>query len=285
MSKIAIVLEGGGMRGAYTAGALSWFIDNNIEFDYGVGISSGVIHLCSYLMKNKDYLHDISVEYMTDSKSVGINALLTEGRYVAYNHIFNDILIDKVNYDTTSLKNSDIDFEMGVYDCKAGEALYFGKEALDDKLLFLKATCSLPIAGQVVKYDGHEYLDGGIRYMIPIERSIEVGCDKHFIISTKHKGYVRKEASNFMKNFMSINFLKYPSVAKDYNIRHLRFNEQVAISEKLEEEGKAYFLRPSYEIPVKRFSGNRVNLQKMYELGRADMEADKENILKFLGRK
>ena len=41
MEKIGLVLEGGGVRGAYTVGALSWLKDNHISFDYSVGISSG----------------------------------------------------------------------------------------------------------------------------------------------------------------------------------------------------------------------------------------------------
>ena len=53
MSKTGLVLEGGGMRGAYTAGVLSWLIDQGIEMDYGVGISAGAMNLCSYAMKNK----------------------------------------------------------------------------------------------------------------------------------------------------------------------------------------------------------------------------------------
>ena len=35
MEKYALVLEGGGMRGAYTMGALAWLNDNGITFDYG----------------------------------------------------------------------------------------------------------------------------------------------------------------------------------------------------------------------------------------------------------
>ncbi len=284
MEKIGLVLEGGGMRGAYTAGALSWFVDHNIEFDYGVGISSGAVHLCSYLLKNKTYLYDISVVYMTDKSNIGIQALLSEGRFVAYDHIFDTVLYKEIGYDVKPLINSDKEFELGIYDCKAGDAYYLGKEALDEKLQFLKATCSLPIAGKIVKYDGKEYLDGGIKYMIPIDRSLEVGCNKHFVISTKKKGYIRKAASWFMRWFMKLNFLKYPKLANDYNIRHIRYHEQVDLVEELEKQGSAFFLRPSIEIPVKRFSGDRVNLEKMYQLGIDDMEKQKEEIFKFLER-
>lgn len=284
MSKVGLVLEGGGMRGAYTAGALSWLIDHGIEFDYGVGISSGAVHLCSYLLKDKKLLYDISVIHMTAKANVGIQAFLREGRYVAYDYIFDEILYKNLKYDIKPLVESDKYFEMGIYDCELGDAYFLGKEALDEKLQFLKATCSLPIAGKIVEYNGKKYLDGGIKYMIPIHRSVEVGCDKHFIISTKKKDYIRKPANLFMRNLMKMNFPDYPKISEDYNIRHIRYHEQVDLSEELEAQGKAFFLRPSIEYPVKRFSGDTENLKKTFQLGIDDMEANKEEILKFLGR-
>ena len=83
MSKIGLVLEGGGMRGAYTAGALAWLIDNNIEFKYGTGISSGAMHICSYFKKDKKALEDIGCRYMSDKRNVGIIPLLKEGMMVS----------------------------------------------------------------------------------------------------------------------------------------------------------------------------------------------------------
>ena len=66
MDKIGLILEGGGMRGIYTAGVLDFFIDKNIEVDLVVGVSAGGCHAASYLSKqynrafrtNIDYLHD-----------------------------------------------------------------------------------------------------------------------------------------------------------------------------------------------------------------------------------
>lgn len=284
MEKIGLVLEGGGMRGAYTAGALSWLIDNNIEFDYGVAISSGAVHLCSYLLKNKDFLYDISTKYMVDKSNVGIKPFFKEGRYVGYDYMFNDLLLKQVKYDVKPVIDSDTKSEFGVYDCDQGKVLFLDKSYLDEKLNFLKATCTLPIAGKIVKYRGYNLLDGGIRCMIPIERSIEVKNDKHFVISTKVKDYVRKEAGGFMKWFMKMNYLKYPAISADYNKRHIRYHEQVSVVESLEKEGKAFFLRPSKNISVNRFNGEKEELIELYELGRSDMEANKEAFLKFIGK-
>ena len=44
-----LVLEGGGMRGIYTAGVLDVFLENEIAFDGVIGVSAGAIHGCSYL--------------------------------------------------------------------------------------------------------------------------------------------------------------------------------------------------------------------------------------------
>lgn len=284
MNKIGLVLEGGGMRGAYTAGALSWLIDNNIEFDYGVAISAGAVHLCSYLLKNKDFLFDISTKYMVDKSNVGLNSFLREGRYVGYDYMFNDLLYNQIKYDITPIIEGNTKSELGVYNCKNGEVMFWGKDEFDKELNFLKATCTLPIAGRIVNYKGFKLLDGGIRCMIPIERSIEVNNDKHFVISTKPKGYVRKEASLFMKIFMFLNYINFPNIYKDYFKRHLRYHQQVDLVENLVKDDKAFFLRPSKKIDVNRFSGEKDQLIELYELGRQDMENNKEEFLKFIGK-
>ena len=51
MDKVGLILEGGGMRGIYTAGVLDFFIDKNIEVDLVVGVSAGGCHAASYLSK------------------------------------------------------------------------------------------------------------------------------------------------------------------------------------------------------------------------------------------
>lgn len=282
MSKIGLVLEGGGMRGAYTAGALAWLIDNNIEFKYGTGISSGAMHICSYFKKDKKALEDIGCRYMSDKRNVGIIPLLKEGRYVGYDYMFDDLLVNTLKYDTTEINNNkDYEVEIGLFDCEEGKTVFFGNEECN--LRFLKAACTLPIAGRIVDYKNHKYLDGGIEIMIPIDRSIDKGNDKHLVITTKPEGYVRKNAGLFMRWFMKLNYLKYPGVYKQYFIRAKHYNEQMDKIYDLVEKKKAILVRPSQNIPVKRFSGDYDNLVKLYQLGYNDMESRKDEILTFIG--
>lgn len=285
MENIGLVLEGGGMRGAYTAGALVWLIEQNIIFNYGVGISSGAMHLCSYYKKDSKMLEDISCKYMSDKRNVGIIPLLKEFRYVGYDYMFDHLLKDVLHYDVSALRESnEHEIEFGVFDCEQGDTYFFDQKILDDDLRFLKAACTLPIAGRIVDFNGHKYLDGGIKIMIPIERSIKKGCKKHFVITTKPEGYVRKAAGKPMLEFMRLNYLKYPKVFQNYRVRANNYNKQMEIIYDLVAKGDAMLIRPSETIPVKRFSGDPENLKKLYELGYADMENRKEEIFAFIER-
>ena len=282
MNKIGLVLEGGGMRGAYTAGVLTWFIDNNIVFDYGVGISSGAISICSYYLKDKDFLYNVSVNYMSDKNNVGIRPLLKEGRYVGYKYMFDDLLKKQVKYDTSKLVKDKINLEIGLYDLSKCDNLFVGPEFLDKDLQVLKASCSLPIAGNIVDYQGYRFLDAGIKTMIPIKQSIDNGNNKHFVVITKPDGYTRKGANIIMRYLMKFNYAKYPLMVKQYANRHLQYDKEIKKVYQEKEKGNAYIIRPSEKINVKRFSGDQENLKKLFYLGYSDMDNKKEEIIKFI---
>lgn len=276
--KTSLVLEGGGMRGAYTAGCLSWLLENGISFDSAYGISTGAVHLCSFLSENEDYLYDLSTNHIADKELVGIRSLLREGRIVGYEHLFNHILPVVKQYDITKAYESDTVAKIGVYDLVKGETVYYKLTEMDKTNMMLKAATSLPILGRVVHYNGMHLLDGGITKMIPIEESINDGNERHLVITTKHGDYVRKPANLPTRILMRLAYLKYPSISRDYKVRHINYNKQVSLIKELESEKKAIYVYPSEAVPVSRISGDKENLRYLYQLGRKDMEARKDEI-------
>ena len=284
MEKSGLVLEGGGMRGAYTAGALHWLCDHDVYLDYSVGISSGAVYLASYLMKDTVMLHDMPLKYAIEPANVGIQGFLTEGRLVAYHHLFDIDLKKKAKFDIRPLKEANPNMELGAYDLNVCKTIWFGPQDLDEDLQLLKASCTLPIAGNAVNFNGHKLLDGGITTMIPIERSIEQGCTKHLVITTKPADYVRKPVGAFMRVFMKMNFMGYPTEVHDYAIRHENYARQVEIIDDLVKNDKAMLVRPSETIEVSRYKGDPVKLEHLYKLGYDDMENRKEELAAFLGR-
>lgn len=283
--KIGLVLEGGGMRGAYTAGALAWLNDHHITFDYSVGISSGAVYLSCFLVNDKHTPYNMSVYYASSDECVGLKAFQKEGYYVAYKYIFEECLLAKEHMDIRPLiENPEVIMEVGAYDLSQGKTVYFNNHELDPELVLLRGTCALPVASAVVEYKGRRLLDGGITKMIPIERALEQGCTKCMVITTKPKDYVRKPASPIVKFLMKQMYKECPQAAKDYEVRHINYYRQMDIIRKLVEDGKGIYILPSENVKVSRFHGDVKNTKKLYSLGYRDMEARKEEIFRFLGK-
>ena len=282
LTTLALVMEGGGMRGAYTAGVLSYFLEKQVNFDYGVGISAGAVNLCAYWMKRADYLHEIMVEYMSDKKNIGLSPFLREGTFVGYNYMFDNLLPKQVKFDLTQVSNTMAPFEFGNYNLDLNRNDWIQKEEVTMK--DLKASCTLPIAGKPVYTRGHLYMDGGITTMVPIERSIAHGCKKHFVIITKDKEYVRNPEPAVELNTISLMFRKYPQLRKRLEVRHQVYYHEMGLIEKMVEEGSAYLLRPSEKVPVSRFKGDPIGLQKCFDLGVKDATEQWDAIAAFIGQ-
>lgn len=282
MEKIGLVLEGGGVRGAYTAGALAWLCEKGITFDYGVGISSGAVYLCMYEMKNTDLLYKTATTYSSDPANTGFKALAKEKHYVAYLHLFKDCLLEKENWDITPLIEKNPNIEVGAYDLTKGETVWFSPKEFDKNLDLLRATCALPVASAVVEVNGKRLLDGGITKMIPIERAIEKECTKCLVITTKPKGYVRKPGNKIVRFLMKHIYKECPQAYQDYEVRHINYYKQIDIIQKMVDENKACHILPSETVKVSRFKGDPESCKKLYQLGYEDMERRKDEIYQFM---
>lgn len=285
MERYGLVLEGGGVRGAYTAGALAWLQDNDITFDYSVGISSGALYLCCYLMKEKDIAYRTAVFHANDPKNTGLAALRKEHHYVAYKYMFNRYLRDQEHLSLKPLKDNHVNMEVGVYDLKEGKTVWMNPDDMDDTLDLIQGCCALPVASAVVDYHGRRILDGGITKMIPIERAVEVGCTKCLVITTKPADYVRKPGSPIVNWLIKRMYKECPQAAKDYEVRHINYYKQIGMINDMVEQGTALHVRPSKNIHVSRFKGDVDKCQELYDLGYRDMEERRQDILQFLGRK
>ena len=285
--KVALVLEGGGARGAYTAGALAWLTDHpEVKFDYHVGISSGAVYLCAYLLGDKNTPYMIAVKYGASKDNVGFEAFKREGHYVAYKHLFEDYLIGREHFDIRPLiENKDIQMEVGVYDLGQAKTVWYKNTELDPGCVILRGTCALPVASAVVEYEGKRFLDGGITKMIPIERALEVGCNKALVITTKPENYVRKPSSPIVKLMMKHLYKDCPQAAKDYGVRHMNYYKQMNIIYQMVNRNNALLIRPTQTLEVNRWGGDEASLQRLFDLGYQDMEASKEKIMAFTAKK
>lgn len=84
-SSLGLIVEGGGMRGAYAAGILEAFLDHDLYFPYAIGVSAGANTLCSYLSRQKGRNERLYTKWITDKRFIGWKNFFREGGYFGMN--------------------------------------------------------------------------------------------------------------------------------------------------------------------------------------------------------
>ena len=280
MVKVGLVAEGGGTKAAYTAGVLKCFIEHDIPISYTVGISAASEMLCAFVSKQKDRLELIAVDASCQKGIVGIKPFFKEGNVFALEQLA-DYIDSHIPLDTETLYNSDTEMDTGLYNMETHEVEYFDKTYIKEDHELIKASCALLILCKPRKFLGKTYTDAGLKEMICIGRSVEKGCDKHIVISTKEEGYVRKPAPSYQ--LALANLLYHDKViTEDLKRRHERYNEQWALVNQLKEEGKALVLRPTKDLGVTRYTTDPVKLRPWFQLGYDETLERIDEIRKFI---
>lgn len=265
---IGLVLEGGGLRGVYTAGVLDAFLDNNVKFPYVIGVSAGVCNAVSYFSKQKGRSIKINVEHCDNKEYFSFRNILKKGA------MFNeDMLFDKLphqlypfDYDTYSKEYTKL--MAVVTDCERGKPLYYELNDLKNQYDIVKASSWLPFISKMVNYDGKKLLDGGITDSIPVKKALSDGCDKCVVVLTRPKEY--RKTSSKANNLANIVYRKYPNLIKAICTRYSNYNDTLDYIQKLEEEGKIIVIRPSESLDISRLEKDPQKLLKAYRLGYDD---------------
>ena len=233
-------------------------------------------------MGDPDYLKQIAVVTGAEELRVGIEPLLKEGQLVGYNRLFDEALVNIAPIDFKRLRANKHIGEIGIFDLEAGKTRWIRTSDLDENYRMLKAASLIPLAGKPVVIDNIKYIDAGVEHMIPINRSIELGMDKHLVITTKPQTYERSKTGLATRIFMKLFYGKYPKFREMVRDRREIYYQQKNLVNKLEKEGKALELFPSKSFDIGRFGGDTTQLLGLFELGYNDCEAKREEIYKFL---
>jgi predicted patatin/cPLA2 family phospholipase len=164
---------------------------------------------------------------------------------------------------------------------ESNQVEYFGKEYVDESMTLIKASCALLLLTKPYIFQNTKYFDAGLVDMISIEQAIRAGCNKHIVISTKEKGYVRKPAPRWQIWLAKLVY-KDKTIAENLKLRHVRYNEQWAKIEELEKEGKALVLRPGKDMGITRYTTDPKKLKPWFQLGYDETFARLDEIKKFI---
>lgn len=277
--KVGLVLEGGGVRGIYTAGVLDAFMEHEIGFDGVLGVSAGAIHGCSYISGQKGRSLRYYKKYCNDPRFISIQSWIKTGDMVGADFCYHE-LPDKLDvYDHDAFYKSNTQFYVTCTNVKTGKAEYIHMTDMKKQIEYLRASASLPYVSRIVEINGKQYLDGACADSIPVKAFQKMGYQRNVVVLTRPSDYRKKEGNNALSKLI---YRKYPKFVKTLNERYLVYNRTMERIEKMEKAGTIFVIRPKQALEIGRFEKNPENVQKVYDIGYADAQKQMKALQKWL---
>ena len=280
--KRGLVLEGGAMRGLWTAGITDVMMEHDIWPDGLIGVSAGAAFGCNYKSRQIGRAIRYNMRFAKDSRYSGIRSLLTTGDY--FNAEFDYHIVPKQYeiYDDDAFNHNPMEFIVVCTDVETGEAVYKPlTEANYDTYEWIRASASMPLVSKVVSIQGRKLLDGGVADSIPLAYTESRGYDRNVVVLTQPLGY-QKEHNRLMP-LMRLALRRYPEMIKALDYRHIMYNKQLEYVAQAEREGRCLVIRPDAKIPIGHISHNPQQMQHVYQIGRTIGERYIERIKDFWG--
>ena len=279
--KTCLVLEGGAMRGMYTAAVLDSLLDTNIKIDAVIGVSAGALFGVNYVSKQKGRVLRYNKKYVNDSRYMGIKSLITTGDIVNKEFAFYELPIKLDKFDEDVFFKSKTEFYAVVTNIETGKAEY--KRIINDSnyVEYLRASGSMPFVSKPVEIDGSKYLDGALGDSIPVLKAKEMGFDRIIVVLTRPINYRKKKGNKIASKLF---YRKYPKLINAINNRYKVYNDTLDKIIEMENNDEIFVIRPSKTVNIKRIEKDVDKLQEMYDLGISDFKKCLTKLKKFLKR-
>ena len=266
--KTGLILEGGAMRGMFTAGVLDVLMEQGITVDGMVGVSAGAVFGCNYKSHQIGRTIRYNTTYCNDKRYASFRNLLRTGNLYSEDFCYHEVPEKLDPFDDKAFRESPMDYFVVCTDVRTGDPIYHKCRTGDaEDVRWMEASASMPLAAKIVKIGHYGLLDGGVADSIPIRFFESIGYKRNLIILTQPKGFVKKK--NPMLPAIRARYLRYPAFVEAVADRHERYNETLSYISMLEQSGKDYVIRPPIPLEIGAMERDPDQLRRVYETGRA----------------
>ena len=280
--KKGLVLEGGGLRGIFTAGVLDVLMEEGIEFDGAVGVSAGAAFGCNYKSKQQKRTIRYNLKYAKDQRYSSLRSLLSTGDLFNAQFCYHDIPEKLFPFDWKTFRENPMEFYLVCTDVETGKPVYHlcGDEPEWEMMEWFRASGSMPLVSRVVEVGGYKLLDGGIADSIPLLFMEKQGYERNLVILTRPAGYIKRR--NPMMRVISRALHQYPEAVKAMEKRHLVYNEALAYIRQRESGKFCFVIRPETDLDIGRVEHDRIKIRAAYKEGRRTARRLLPEIRRFL---
>ena len=279
--KTGLIMEGGAMRGMFTAGVLDVLMENGLVTDGAIGVSAGAVFGCNYKSHQIGRVIRYNTEYCNDKRYASFKNLVKTGNLYSEQFCYHEVPERLDPFDEAAFAASPMDFFVVCTDVKTGEPIYHKCRTGDaEDVRWMEASASMPLAAKIVKIGHYGLLDGGVADSIPVRFFESIGYKRNLIILTQPKGYTKKK--NKFLPAIRARYFRFSAFVEAVADRHERYNETLSYISMLEQAGQAYVIRPPIPLEIGAMERDPAQLRRVYETGRAVAQIQVEKIRDFL---
>ena len=257
-------------------------MDRDLFFPYVIGVSMGACNGANYVSRQPERNRIVNIRYVDDRRYVSRLRWAAGGELFGMRFLFDTIPNQLVPFDMKTYLKSRQRHLIGATDCVTGEAVFYDqRQAAEEVLTVLRASCSLPFAARPVHFRGRILMDGGIAAPVPVERSKKDGNRRHVLVLTRPAGYIKK--SSRLLWLAAVGYRKYPGLRRRLARRAGDYNRTMARIEEMIRSGEAFVIRPASALAVHRVETRKKRLYAAYEQGYRDAAEAAPALDAFLG--
>lgn len=274
-------MEGGAMRGMFTAGVIDVLMEHGISFDGAIGVSAGACFGCNYKSKQIGRVIRYNTRFCQDKRYGGFGVLLKTGNYYSKEFCYEDVPLKYDIFDFDTFESNPMEFYVVCTDVETGKAVYHKFENRNDHAFeWIRASASMPLVSQFVEIEGKRLLDGALADSIPLHFFQKIGYDRNVVILTQPDGFRKKRSSAF--GLMRLYYRRYPKLVQTIATRHVHYNATLELIAQQERAGDTLVIRPAQSLPISRTEKDPDKLRQVYEIGRQTALRRIDKIQKYL---
>ena len=280
--KTGLVLEGGAMRGLFTAGVLDAMMAHGITVDGMIGVSAGAAFGCNLKSRQPGRALRYNLRYCRDWRYASWRSLLLTGDFFGAEFCYRTLPEKLDPFDAAEFARNPMEFHLVCTDVASGDPVYRRCDTAGTKTMeYIRASASMPLVSRMVELDGKRFLDGALSDSIPLEHFESIGFERNIVVLTQPENYTKKPPR--LMPLVKIVYRRYPKLVELAATRHLKYNAQLEYVRRAEEAGRALVIRPNEKLPIGRISRDPKALRTVHELGVTAAEKRLDEIRAFLG--
>lgn len=267
---VGLVLEGGAMRGMFTAGVLDILMENDLYINNCVGVSAGAVFGCNYKSRQIGRTIRYNKRFCRNWRYCSLRSWLLTGNIYGADFGYRRLPDELDVFDRKTFQESPVNFYVGATNMISGKCDFFKSEKGDaEDLLWYRASASMPVVSRIVMINGTPYLDGGSADSIPLDFMEGLGFSRNVVLLTQPEGFVKQP--NSMLPLIRMKYgRKYPLYVKVLEERHNVYNRTLAVIREKEKEGTVFAIRPPEALNIKSVVHDPDELERVYRIGRAE---------------